>query len=77
MQYCEYSMNDRLKFYAHRGPYDAETMKGLTQARFQCDADLAGNLDNLHSISTHIGYIGNKCCKFHGQDSGELVHFNG
>ena len=34
-------------------------MKGLTQARFQCDADLAGNLDNLHSTSAHIEYIGN------------------
>ena len=34
------------------------TMRGLTQARFQCDAVLAGNLDNLHSTSAHIGYIG-------------------
>ena len=54
----EYSKDDRLKFYAHRGPYDADTMRRLTQARFQCDADLAGNLDNLHSTSAHIGYIG-------------------
>ena len=59
VKYCEYSKDDRLKFYAHRGPYDADTMKRLTQARFQCDADLAGNLDNLHSTSAHIGYIGN------------------
>ena len=59
MKYCEYSKNNRLKFYAHRGPYDAEAMKVLTHARFQCDADLAGNLDNLHSTSAHIGYIGN------------------
>ena len=34
VKYCEYSKNDRLKFYAHCGPYDAETMRGLTQARF-------------------------------------------
>ena len=54
----KYSKDDRLKFYAHRGPYDAVTTKRLTQARFQCDADLAGNLDNLHSTSAHIGYIG-------------------
>ena len=26
--------------------------------RFQCDADLAGDLDNLHSKSAHIRYIG-------------------
>ena len=32
-------------------------MRGLTQTRFQCDADLAGNLVNLHSTSAHIGYI--------------------
>ena len=38
--------------------FDADTMRRLTQARFQCDADLAGNLDNLHSTSAHIGYIG-------------------
>ena len=46
-----------MKFHAHPGPYDAETMRPLTQARFQC-ADLAGNLDNSHSTSAHIGYIG-------------------
>ena len=33
-------------------------MRHFTQARFQCDADLAGNLDNLHSTSAQIGYIG-------------------
>ena len=58
VKYREYSNDDRLKFYAHRCPYDAVTMKRLTQARFQCDADLAGNLDNLHSTSARIGYIG-------------------
>ena len=36
----------------------AKTMRSLTQARFQCDADLAGNLDNSHSTSAHIGYLG-------------------
>ena len=51
VKYCEYSKDDRLKFHAHPGPYDAETMRPLTQARFQCDADLAGNLDNSHSTS--------------------------
>ena len=58
MKYCEYSKDDRLKFYAHRSPYDVDTMKRLTQVRFQCDADLAGNPDNLHSTSAHNGYIG-------------------
>ena len=58
VKYCDYSKDDRLKFHAHPGPYDADTMRGLTQARFQCDADLAFYLDNLHSTSAHIGYIG-------------------
>ena len=58
VKYCEYSKDGHLKFHAHPGPYDADTMRGLTQARLQCDADLAGNLDNLHSTSAHIGYIG-------------------
>ena len=30
-------------------------MRSLTQARFQCDANLAGNLDNAH-----IGYHGHR-----------------
>ena len=46
VKYCEYSKDDRLKFHAPSG--DAETMRPLTQARFQYDADLAGNLDNSH-----------------------------
>ena len=58
VKYCEYSKDNRLKFHAHHGPYDAVTMRSLTQARFQCDADLAGNLDNKHSTSAHIGYLG-------------------
>ena len=58
IKYCEYSKDNRLKFYAHPGPYDAKTMRSLIQARFQCDADLAGNLDNSNPTSVHIGYLG-------------------
>ena len=74
VKYCENSNDDRLKFYAHRGPYDAVTMKRLTQARFQCDADLTGNLDNLHATSGV--YRNSQRREFHKQDSGELVHVN-
>ena len=35
---------------------DPTTQRPLTQARFQFDADLAGNLDNSHSTSAHIGH---------------------
>ena len=72
VKYCKYSKDDRLKLYAHRGPYDADTMKRLTQARFQCDADLAGNLDNLHSTSWI--YWNSQRRELYKQDSGELVH---
>ena len=67
-----------MKFYAHSGPYDAKTIvKGLTQVRFQCDADLAGNLDNLHSTSAHVGYIGNKSVvSFSSKTQGSFGYFN-
>ena len=55
---CEYSKDKWLKFQAHHGPCDAVTMRSITRARFQCDADLAGNLDNKHSTSAHFGYLG-------------------
>ena len=54
VKHCEYSEDDRLKFHAHPGRYDAKTTRSLTQARFQCDADLAGNLDNSHSTCANI-----------------------
>ena len=73
IRYCEYSKNDRLKYYGHKGPYDVETMKSLIQLRYQCDADLAGNLDNLHSTSSHIGYIGvNNIVSFSSKTQGSL-----
>ena len=61
-----------MKFHAHPGPFDAETMRPLTQARFQCDADLAGNLDNSHSTSAHIGYIGLSVVSFTSKTQGSL-----
>ena len=61
-----------MKFHAHPGPYDAETMRPLTQARFQCDADLASNLDNSHSTSAHIGYIGLSVVSFASKTQGSL-----
>ncbi len=58
IKYCEYSKDDRLKFTAHPGPYDAKTMQAMVQLRFQVDADLGGNLDNDHSTTSFIGYLG-------------------
>ena len=34
VKYCEFSKDDRLKFDAHLGLYDPETMAPLTQAHF-------------------------------------------
>ena len=58
------SKSDRLKFKTHDGPKDIETMTEFLQLRFQCDADLAGNLDNLHSQTSYLGYLGPSliCC---------------
>ena len=67
VKYCEYSKDDKLKFHAHPGPYDAATMQPLTQARFQCDADLARNLD-----SARIGYIGHSTVSFTSKTQGSL-----
>ena len=69
VKYCEYSKDDKMKFH---GPYDAATMQPLTQARFQCDADLARNLDNSHSTSVHMGYIGHSTVSFTSKTQGSL-----
>ena len=61
-----------MKIHAHPDPYDAETMRPLTQARFQCDAVSAGNLDNSHSTSAHIGYIGHSVVSFTSKTQGSL-----
>ena len=72
MKYCEYSKDDKMKFHAHPGPYDAKTRRPLTQARFQCDAfNTATNLDNSHSTSAHIG-IGHSTVSFTSKTQGSL-----
>ena len=71
--YCHHTKDNRLKFTAHHGPYDPVTMKTLTQLRFQCDADLAGNLDNFHSTTAYIGYLGaNNVVSFTSKTQGSL-----
>ena len=58
LKYCKYSKLDRLKFHTHDGPKDIKTMTEVLQLRFQCDADLGGNLNNGHSQTSYIGYLG-------------------
>ena len=53
LRYLRTSKMDRLMFKTHDGPFDMETMTGELQLYFQCDADLAGNLDNKHSQTSY------------------------
>jgi hypothetical protein len=51
-------------FRTHDGRKDIKTMTDLMQLRFQCDADLGGNLDNKHSQTSYLGYLaGNVICR--------------
>ena len=49
IKYCKYIKLSRLKFHTNDGPTDMKTMTQILQLRFQCDADLRGNLDKGHS----------------------------
>ena len=63
---------DRLKFHTHDGPTDIETMTQVLQLRFQCDADLGGNLDNGHSQTSYIGYLGKSVICWCSTDQGSV-----
>ena len=63
LKYLKYAKKDRLIFKGYNGPRDLATMTALLQLRFQCDADLGGNLDNGHSQTSYLGYLaGNLIC---------------
>lgn len=51
-------MEDRLIFRTTDSDADIKSMTNVLQLRFQCDADLAGNLDNMHSLTSFLGYWG-------------------
>ena len=55
VKYVRSTKNDQLKFETHDSPMDMNTMTSLLQLRFQCDADLAGNPDTLHSQTSYLG----------------------
>ena len=60
LRYVKYSKNDRLMFKTHDGPRDISTITKILQHRFQCDADLAGNPDTLHSQTSYLGYLSSR-----------------
>ena len=72
LRYVKMSKSDRLKFKTHDGSKDIETMTEFLQLRFQCDADLAGNLDNLHSQTSYLGYLGPSLICWCSTDQGSI-----
>ena len=72
LQYVKYASRDRLVFHGHDGPRDIETMTSLLQLRFQCDADLGGNLDNSHSQTAYLGYLGRNLICWCSTDQGSI-----
>ena len=72
MRYVKYSKDDRLIFRSHKGPKDIKTMTALLQLRFQCDADLGGNLDNCHSQTSYLGYLAGSLICWCSTDQGSI-----
>jgi hypothetical protein len=72
LQYVKYTKRDRLKFRTHDGPTDIITMTKSLQLSFQCDADLGGNLDNLHSQTSYLGYLAGSLFCWCSTDQGSV-----
>ena len=47
-------------------------MTAALQLSFQCDADLAGNLDNMHSQTSFLGYLGSQLICWCSTDQGSV-----
>ena len=72
LRYVRTTKMDRLIFKTHDGPYDMKTMTGELQLYFQCDADLAGNIDTKHSQTSYLGYLGGSLICWCSTDQGSL-----
>ena len=57
LRYVKYAKRDTLMFRPHDSPTDIDTLTKVLQLKFQCDADLGGNLDNHHSQTCYLGYL--------------------
>lgn len=73
LKYVRSIKSDRLKFETHNGPTDIQTMTDILQLRFQCDADLAGNPDTLHSQTSYLGYLGDSLICWCSTDQGSIA----
>jgi hypothetical protein len=72
LRYVKYSSADRLMFRTHDGPKDIKSMTALMQLRFQCDADLGGNLVNKHSKTSYLGYLAGNVIYWCSTDQGSV-----
>jgi hypothetical protein len=72
LRYVKYAKDDRLIFKSRKGPKDITTMTAALQLRFQCDADLGGNLDNHHSQTSYLGYLGESLICWCSTDQGSI-----
>ena len=73
VRFVKHSKNDRLIFRTSDGPFNMESMTKTLQLRFQCDADLAGNLDNSHSQTSFLGYLGGSLICWCSTDQGSVA----
>ena len=72
VRFVKYSKKDRLIFRTSDASKGIESMTQVLQLRFQCDADLAGNLDNTHSQTSFLGYLGGSLICWCSTDQGSV-----
>ena len=72
VRFVKYSKEDRLIFRTTDAKKDIKTMTKILQLRFQCDADLAGNMDNMHSQTSFLGYLGGSLICWCSTDQGSV-----
>jgi hypothetical protein len=73
LRYVRTTKTDQLRFSTHDGPTDLKTMTDILQLRFQCDADLAGNPDTLHSQTAYLGYLADNLICWCSTDQGSIA----
>lgn len=73
IRHVKFTKDDRLIFRTTDCPTDIKSMTKKLQLRFQCDADLAGNLDNMHSQTSFLGYLGDSLICWCSTDQGSVA----
>jgi hypothetical protein len=70
-KYLKYSKN-RFIFKKYDGKRDHTSYTAHLHLYFQCDADLGGNLDNDHSQTSYVGYLGGDLKCWGSTDQGSV-----